>query len=33
MNTKQVYLSSQMNEINPPAFCRIFSTAVEIGRA
>ena len=28
MNTKQVYLSSQMNEINPPAFCRIFSTAV-----
>jgi TRAP-type C4-dicarboxylate transport system permease small subunit len=28
MNTKQVYLSSQMNQINPPAFCRIFSTAV-----
>ncbi|MBA1279595.1 MULTISPECIES: TRAP transporter small permease [Pseudomonadaceae] len=28
MNTKQAYLSSQMNEINPPAFCRIFSTAV-----
>lgn len=28
MNTKQVYLSSQMNEINPPAFCRIFSSAV-----
>lgn len=28
MNTKQVYLSSQMNEIKPPAFCRIFSAAV-----
>jgi TRAP-type C4-dicarboxylate transport system permease small subunit len=28
MNTKQAYLSSQMNEINPPAFCRIFSAAV-----
>lgn len=28
MNTKQAYLSSQMNEIKVPAFCRIFSAAV-----
>ncbi|MFL9812612.1 TRAP transporter small permease [Stutzerimonas sp. VN223-3] len=28
MNTKQAYLSSQMNEIKLPAFCRIFSAAV-----
>lgn len=28
MNTKQAYLSSQMNEINTPAFCRIFSAFV-----
>lgn len=28
MNTKRIYLSSQMNEVKQPAFCRIFSAVV-----
>ncbi|MCG4454894.1 TRAP transporter small permease [Pseudomonas sp. MMS21-TM103] len=28
MNSKQAYLSNHMSEINPPVFCRIFSTVV-----